>query len=199
MKNFFLFVFLIFMFLSCKRSETIKEIYFEDLAPAYSSGIENGDTVIYKTEILMLFSDTSGVLMNDTRDISFIKEILKDKLEAVKQYPAIDFTKPGFTKIQKVPVDGSNFIIRIINPFDFKLIYKCHYNPTTQRLKLVQFLVQGKDTLFLTKPMGDTSGVYYYHAAQNIPGLEYPSTVSERDITAPEEVEAEGGAFISPN
>ncbi|PBQ32967.1 hypothetical protein CNR22_14685 [Sphingobacteriaceae bacterium] len=193
------FLLLALPFFACKKPVTLNEVYFGDLAPAYSTGIEHGDTVIYKTEVLMLFSDSNGVLVNDTRDITGITGILKDKQEAVKNYPDLDFSKQGFTKIQKVPVDESNFMIRIINPNDFNLIYKCHYNTETKKLKLVQFLVQGKDTLFLTKPLGDSLGVYYYYAAQSIPGLIYPKKASSIDITAPKEVEVEDGSFIKAN
>jgi hypothetical protein len=197
----YFFLLFLLIFISCKRSETsnAKEIYFNDLAPAYTAGIENGDTVLYKTEILMLFSDSNGVLLNDKRDVAAIKDILADKMKLVADYPKIDFKKAGITRIEKVPVDESNFFIRILNPNDFNMIYKCHFIPETKKLKLVQFLVQGSDTLFLTKPAGDSLGVYYYYAAQTIPGLEYPKHETKRDITAPEEVEAEGGVIIQPN
>lgn len=172
----------VLLFQCCKPTSNlpeIKQVYYRDLTPFYSKLITGKDTIVYKTEILVIYSDSSGIQLKDPRPISEINDILSDKLKQAKKYPTLTFNETGFFRLQKKEIDPSNFIIKFINPVEMTehRIYKCYLDISSQKLDTRYFLVQDGDTSVLVRPGEDFNTVSSYQALLNsddISGLEYP-------------------------
>jgi len=158
----------------------IQEIYYRQPSPqSYGE---------YKTELLFLLSNGQGFRFLDDRPSSLTTSIFADKLNLLSES---GFNPPlglGVSKIQKVNVDYTNFIIVINDPLQYDQILKCHYNKDTKVLKFKKYIIDNGDTLNILEPNSDTSGIYYFKSGSaSGPHINLifpnPDKISRRDIT----------------
>jgi hypothetical protein len=174
-------------FISCDSGPKIKEIYYRDLTPFYSYSTSGIDTIKYWTEILFLYEDGSGIQFKDQRGIEDIDKIVVEKLNESKILQDHELIGHHYLKIQKYQIDDQNFMIRIIAPgtSDLSFLYKCYFEPANRRLKTRYYMIDKKDTLWLTKTLDDP-GIYTFEIIEKnseFPDLKYPQKdVSSKNI-----------------
>lgn len=172
------------LFFSCSTSSDsgtkIQEIYYRELSPqSYGT---------YKTELLIILSNGQGFRFLDDRPSSLAEPITADKINLLSESKLNPPLGPGVSKIQKVNVDYTNFMLVINDPLAYNQILKCHYNKDSKELKFKKYIIDHGDTLNILEPNSDTSGVYYFKSGSAFGPLVNlmfpdPDKKSTRDIT----------------
>jgi hypothetical protein len=181
MKNTSIIIFFTIIFFSCSdNSKNIKEIYYRDLSSHPLIKTHGLDTIKFITEILVLFTDGKGILFVDKRNQTLISDIIHDKIEEMRFLQDHKLINKGYFKIQKFSVDETNFMINVINPTtpNHSFLYKCHFETANKTLKTKYYMIQNKDTLWLTYTVED-HGIYTFETFKddsNLPNLSYPNT-----------------------
>lgn len=158
----------------------ITEIYYREPSPqSYGT---------YKTELLILLSNGQGFRFLDDRPSSLITLIIADKLSLLSESEFKPSIERGTSKVQKINVDYTNFILVVNDPSQYNQILKCHYNKDSKELKFKKYVIDHGDTLNILEPNSDTSGVYYFKIGNSsgpFVNLSFPNPdkISTRDIT----------------
>jgi hypothetical protein len=182
MKNTFIIIFLVLTLFGCdttNNSSKIKEIYYRDLSSHPHTKASGIDTIKFITEILFLFSDGQGIQFVDKRNLTSISDIVHDKMEEMKVLQDHQLINNGYFKIKKIPIDETNFMVNIINPTtsNHSFLYKCHFETTNKTLKTKYYMIENKDTLWLTYTVDDP-GIYTFETFKkdsSLPNLSYPN------------------------
>lgn len=182
-RQIFIIIFSLFLF-NCSTNKKpdikVQEIYFrEPSRESYGT---------YKSEILILFDNGHGLRFLDNRPIAQINSILDEKIKLINENSFEPDLGIGISKVDKVNVDFTNFILVINDPLRYNQIYKCNYKKSSQELKFKKFIIERGDTLNILEPNSDTTGIYYFKAATSTnhsANLNFPNPdkLSNRDVT----------------
>lgn len=168
--------------LSCghnKSTDNNIEIFYRDISNSGRTQEKNGIKAPFKTEIIYITEDGNGYQILDLRPKEDLQQIIDEKIKLIKN----NIFEDGSNNIHKIirkKIDGNNFIISILSPGSDGLHYKVNYNPTLNKLKFKQFIIDKGDSLNIIERVTDTSGIYYFELF-NFPA--HTTNISKRDIT----------------
>lgn len=174
----------LFLLFNCSTNSNsdvkIQEIYYREPSPqSYGT---------FKTELLIILNNGQGFRFLDNRPSSLVAPIIADKINLLSESDFNPSLGLGTSKVQKINVDYTNFILVVDDPFQYNQILKCHYNKDSKELKFKKYIIDHGDTLNILEPNSDTSGVYYFKSGTSsalIVNLAFPNPdkISTRDIT----------------
>lgn len=179
------------LFFSCVNNNeniTIKEIYYTDIKTIINDDRKNAvDSAYPTTEIILLYNNNTGIIIRDRRSPAYIDRILGEHAYRINSgKPDMFFHLAPYT-LQKIPIDSSNFILKVsaIVNSPLKYIYKCSFNTSKQKLFVRKLLVENSDTTQIMD-IGEKNNIKEYqpfYSNNTFSILNYSKTKSDRDIT----------------